>query len=529
MACLGKISVSVLASWLVVLPPISGAWAQQADSDLDSRDDSIVLTDENLDGRDDDAVEAADQQPRSSTQFSTSLDDEGVDADSNGADGVTPARTSPNGLRSVGSQSTDQGNPRARAAQQVGLIQPDGSVSPLANQPAAPVQGGASRLDDSPFAALGIRVGSFTLFPVITQSIGSTTNAEVASGGSSAIFSQTDARITAVSNWALHQLRGEIGGTYQSYFDSDSDDLPTFDSSLELRVDHSNDLTSRFGATYGLTTESAESDNLTVPPPLTVTERPNVHRLTGYAEIEKQAGRFSASLRGTITQSIYESAALSDGSTLSQEDRTNSLFELQSRVGYEISPTFQPFVEATIGSRQYRREVDRNGNNRNSMLYALRAGVEFDRGDKLNGEISAGYSSEQYDDDAINDLNGLTVDASINWSPQRLTTFTAMAQSEFTGSTNVDESGSVTYAVSLGVVHDLKPNLSLNARVLASLRDYEDTGRQDELMQGQIGAEWRLNRSVALIATLGHEQLESTDTSSSYEATSGRVGLRLQR
>ncbi|MEP1209586.1 MAG: outer membrane beta-barrel protein [Rhizobiaceae bacterium] len=520
-----KITISLVAACLIAAAPLSAALAQQADAELGTIDEDTPLTDENLDGLDDDQNNG--RRSTSDVQFSTNIDGEETPTDDAAFDG--DANTAPAGLRRSGSQRGDQGNQRARPTQRVGIIQPDGSISPLANVPADPVQGGSANRDDSPYAALGIRVGTFNLFPVLTQTIGSTTNAEASENGSSAFFSQTDARLTAVSNWALHELRGEVGGSYQTYIDNDSEDLPTFDSNLQLRIDHSRNLTSRIGATYNLTTESAESDNLTVPPPLYVTERPNVHRMSGFAEVEKQAGRFSALLRGTITQSIYDGAALSDGSTLSQGDRTNTLYELEGRVGYETSATPQPFVEASVGARQYRRAVDRNGNQRDSMLYALRAGLEFDRGDKLNGEIAVGYATEQFDDAAINDLSGLTIDASINWSPQRLTTFTATAQSEFTGSTNVNEAGSVTYAVSLDAVHDLRPNLSLNARVLASLRDYDDSGRQDKLLQGQIGAEWRLSRSAALIATLGHETLDSTDASSSYEATTARAGLRLQR
>ena len=87
----------------------------------------------------------------------------------------------------------------------------------------------------------------------------------------------------------------------------------------------------------------------------------------------------------------------------------------------------------------------------------------------------------------------------------------------------------MTYALTVGVNHDLRPNLSLNASVLASLRDYDGSGRQDELLQAQIGAEWRLNRTAAIVATLGHEIQDSTDAASSYDATTARIGLRLQK
>lgn len=521
MVSLGKFTWSVFATSLlltstaVVLPH---AWAQLANNDDQYAEDGSLRT-----------VGEDDLSTPTDIQFSTNVngeDDDSLDDFAPEDDVLTADRSA---RENTLDSSDDSGNQRARATGPVGIIQPDGSVSPLANQAVGPVQGGGGSRDDSPYDALGIRMGSFTLFPVLTQSIGTTTNGNSSSNGSQATFSQTEARLSAQSDWALHELRGDIGGSYQTYLNGDVEDFSALDANLELRLDHSYDITTRFGASYDLTTENAESDNLSVPTPLFVTEDPNVHRFSGFAEIEKQAGRVSGRLRGTITRASYEDASLSNGSSLSQSDRANTLYELEGRVGYEISETFQPFLEASLGARQHTREIDRNGNRRDSIVYALRGGVAFDQGDKLNGELSLGYSSEKFDDSAIDDLNGFTVDASINWSPQRLTTITTTAQTEFTGSTNANEAGSVTYALSVGLTHDLRPNLSLSASVLASLRDYDGSGRQDEVLQAQIGAEWRLNRNAAIVATLGHEIQESTDASSSFDATTARIGLRLQK
>ena len=433
-----------------------------------------------------------------------------------------------NTLRASQPTTPTEGNPRVRRADQVGIIDADGSVTPLANTRVRPEQGGNAATDATPYAPLGIRVGTFTLSPVITQTLGVTSNADFSANGNSSAFSQTDARLTVVSDWALHELRGEIGGSYQTFFNGTSEDLPRFDANMQLRFDHSGNLRTTLGANYALTTESAVSDNLTVPPPLSVTERPNVHRYGGFGEIAKQSGRLNTSIRGTITHSVFEGAALSNGSTLPQGDRTNTFYEARARIGYETSPSLQPFVEAALGWRNYRYRVDRNGNTRDSMIYALRGGLTFNQGEKLNGEIALGYSSERYTDPAIDNLNGLTVDANINWSPLRFTTITATAQTAFTGSTNANEAGSVTYAASLGLVHDVRPNLSLSASILASIRDYDGSNRQDETVQLNAGAEWRLNRNAALIGGLGYETVESTDADSSYDALTGRLGLRWQ-
>ena len=517
---------------------LSGGWslqvlAQQAPTRLlPPQGAPLPDVDNNLNGINDaDEDDAPAQQP---VQFETTLPGDGDDTENDDANQPADLRrtNSPIGqLRNTlsGTDGSQDGNARARRADPVGIIGPDGQVTPLANLPAAPVQGGNPTADESPFAALGIRRGSFTFFPVVTQSVGTTTNADFSSDGASSVFSRTELRLTGISDWALHELRGEIGGSYETFFNGTSDSLPTFDANLQLRVDHSNQLTATYGANYALTTESAVSDNLSVPTPLTIDGRPNVHRYGGFAEVAKQTGRWNGSLRGTVTHSVFEGADISDGSRLPQGDRTNTFYELNARLGYETSVAFQPFAEASIGTRRFFRKIDRNGNRRNSVLYGLRGGVAFNQGEKFNGELAVGYNTEQFNDSALNDLSGVTIDGTINWSPQRFTTVSATAQTAFTGSTNANEAGSVTYAASLGVVRDVRPNLSLNARVLASFQTFDGSAREDQTLQASVGAEWRLNRNVAVTGTLGYETVDSTEAGSSYNAATALVGIRLQR
>ncbi|MEE9314994.1 MAG: outer membrane beta-barrel protein [Rhizobiaceae bacterium] len=464
----------------------------------------------------------------------------GADTTANGAAVQTPqvifdepiesdsVQPSPRNRRAFSDNDPSGRNPRAQPSTQVGLIGPDGAVTPLANTRATPEQTGSPRSNDDPYAALGLRVGTFTLFPVLTQTIGTTSNADFSAGGSSAIFSQTDLRLRGTSNWSRHQLSGEIGGNYQTFFNDASDDIPAFNANLELRLDLVMDWAARFGVNTNITTESAVSDNISVPFPLFVIGRPQVTQMGGFAVIEKQAGLLNGNLRGTVTRTSYDSADISNGTQLSQDDRNNTLFELRGRVNYNSSALLQPFAVANLGFRRFDLTIDRNGNNRNSALYGLRVGLAYNGGEKLNGEISVGYANEVFDDNALNSLSGVTVDGVINWSPVRFTTITATAQTSFTGSTNVNESGSATYAASLGIVREVRPNLSLNGRILASLRSY-DLGREDSTYQAQLGAEWRLNRNAALFGNVGYEVVESTDAGSSYNATTARVGIRLQK
>ena len=442
--------------------------------------------------------------------------------------GVNTAQNT-SGRRTNTNDDSNGRNPRVLRADPVSIIGPDGTITPLANIRVTAEQGGGTRSQDDPYAPLGLRMGSFTLFPVLTQSIGTTTNADSSAGGLRSHFSQTDLRLRGISDWSLHQLRGEIGGNYETFFNGDTDDVPVWDANLELRVDLSRSWTARFGVNGEVATESPESDNITVPPPLTIEGRSGTTRIGGFGEIEKQAGRFNARLRGTLTRSMYEDAKISDGTTLSQKDRNNNLFELTGRVAYETSAVFHPFVEATLGVRQFDERLDRNGEERSSVLYGLRGGLAFNRGEKLNGQFSVGYSSEVFADSALNSLSGLTVDGTFNWSPIRLTTVTGNLATTFGGSTIAGEAGSVTYAGSLGISRDIRVNLSLNARVLASIQTYDGSGVEERTLQGIVGAEWRINRNFALFGNVGYERVTSTDPGSGYDAATARIGIRVQR
>ena len=94
------------------------------------------------------------------------------------------------------------------------------------------------------------------------------------------------------------------------------------------------------------------------------------------------------------------------------------------RTGYEISPALTPFVEIEIGRRLYDQEIDSAGFRALVRPLAARAGLELDLGEKLSGEISAGWLREDFDDDRLEPLSTPTVNADLKWSPERGTDVT---------------------------------------------------------------------------------------------------------
>ena len=464
----------------------------------------------------------------------------GVDLPADEADAATPALGTEQAAETESEEETAASDPvpapvetRGRLrpqipAQRVGTLREDGTTTPLANEPAGPVQGGAADSDLGPYDPIGLRLGSLTLLPSITQTVGSSSNANASQDGVGSAFTQTDVSLGIVSDWSRNELRGGLNGSYQAFFADEADDLPQLDADLALRIDISREWAATVGGTYDLRTESATSDNLDVPPGVLLDDRPIVQRGSVFVEGERRGGRLTASLRGTLERDVFDDATLSNGTTVLQEDRNFTRASATARLGYETSPALQPFVEGTAGTRIYDLDLDSNGNDRSGEDYDLRAGVALDLGPKLSGTASAGVLVRTYDDARLDTVVTPALSAALDWSPDALTTVSLTADTALAGSADADESASRLFSGALRLSRDVRDNLTLDTLGGLSVQDFDD-GRTDALWRLEAGALWRLNRAAALTARVAYENQTSNDPTVEFDALSGRVGLRLQR
>ena len=517
------------------------AQSQQATELRPTLGNGALLVDENLDGIDDSQQEL-DRQSQQAPVFNDSLPipDENRDDGNNtrqSNDGLNNTRSqaaadtaSIRQLNNNADTSSVDGNVRATRATQVQITDPiTGEASPITNRPLAPIEGTRRDPETDPYAAVGLRLGSFNLFPSIQQELGWTSNGESTDDGNSSAFSQTTLRTTFQSDWSVHELRGDISLDYQAFFDDETDNLPAANAAADLRIDVNREITARFGLAYLLATETPTSENLSLPAGFVLTGRPIINDLQTYAEIARNVGRLSTSLRATLTRTTFGDIETVSSGSVSQSDRNNYLLLATARAAYEYSPTLSPFFQVSAGGRIHDVEVDRNGNRRNSRVFEVQTGVAVDLGEKLNGSLGLGYRAEIFDDPTLNTLQSPLINATIKWSPERFTTISATLASSLARSIIADENGSVVHSATVTATRDIRPNFSVNARAFASFTDVDMGDREDLFLQAEVGAEWRLNRTVALTARAGVERAISSEVGSGFEAATVRAGIRIQR
>jgi hypothetical protein len=400
----------------------------------------------------------------------------------------------------------------------------DFTVDPGAERAEA-IEGLDREPEENPYAPLGLRLGTFTVAPTVETGITATSNADSSPNGESAILSETTLRLNGVSDWPRHSAAFEAYATFRESISG----APLNEKEAGIRgstiIELGNEFRALAGASYLIRPESASSPVVIMG----TASRPIRQTLTGNLGLEKDGGKLRLGIDANVERDWYGDAKLSSGGTLSQRERDSTLATLNLRTGYEISPALTPFVEMEAGRRFYDEKFDASGFERSANRLGTRAGLEFDLGEKLSGEFSAGWLREKLDDDRLAAISGATVDADIKWSPMRGTNVGLLASTIVEGTTSAGESGSILYAGRLNVGRELRANLISNVALGASYRDYASSDGHDVILSAEAGTTYWFNRTVGLVGRARHEQLKSNLPGRDSETNSVFLGVKLQR
>ncbi|KXF76447.1 hypothetical protein ATN84_14235 [Paramesorhizobium deserti] len=379
--------------------------------------------------------------------------------------------------------------------------------------------------EQDPFAPVGLRAGSFLLRPTLEQGIRGTSNADNSSTGSDAILSETTLRLGAQSDWSRHQATLDASGSWARTISGQDVSEPRLDIEGRLRLDLGDQTTVNSSAGYHLRRESANNP-YGVPGAL---KRPIVQTMNGSLGVEREIGLIFGGVTGRVERSVYGDAELSTGGEVSQKDRDNTFASITLRGGYQLSAAIKPFAEIEIGKRAYDEKRDSNGFERGATRLGARAGAIVDMGEKLNGEFSLGYLRENIEDERLDDISGLSLNAAMNWSPERGTDVRLAAQTIVEGATAPGESGSILYLANIDVKRLIRANLTLDTSLDVTVRDNRDGSGTDYGLGAELGATYWFNRFVGINGSYRHEFMKSDVTSREYTSNSVYLGVKLQR
>jgi hypothetical protein len=387
------------------------------------------------------------------------------------------------------------------------------------------IEGLDKEAEVNPYAPVGMRLGTFTVYPSVESGVTWTSNANSSSTGQPATLSETTLRLNAISEWGGDRTSIESFTNYRKTISGEEIE----ETRAGIRADLERELGGEWKALaslgYEFGPESASSPTAVEG----TLEQPIKHTFDGSLGVERDVGKLQLRLTGNVEREMFGDAELSTGGSISQADQNNTLGTVVMRTGYEISPALTPFVELEYGQRVYDEELDSSGFARSSTRTGARGGLEVDLGEKFKGELSAGWIDEDLDDERLASISGPTLAAALDWSPVRGTIVGLDAETIVEGSTTAGESGSLLHSARVSVSREMRANLTADLAFGGSLRDYTGSDGRDTIWNAEAGLTWWLNRYVGLTGRARHEQLTSNLPDRDYETNSVFVGLKLQR
>ena len=387
-------------------------------------------------------------------------------------------------------------------------------------------------LDDLPLnaredktVAPGFMFGALTLRPTLSERI---MHESVRYGDTrtSRTYSATTLSGTLQSDWSRHSLSVDGTATWQKNLSGTGTESPSADVNARLDLDLVDDLTGTLGAGYSYSRESRTDPNAIA----NATSQAGVHELRASAGLRKDLGLLRGTTSLQLTRKLYGDATLDNGGIVSGDDRDTLGAELTARIGYAVSPALVPFLEASVGREKYDQRIDTTGAQRSSKTYAARAGAEINLGDKLSGELAAGYVLRSLDDPTLSDISGLTLDGNLKWSPRRGTDVDIGLTTTLESATAAGESGAIVYEFESNLTQQIHSAVVARLGATTTVRDYDSgAGRSNQLGYGaSAGLTWSINRYLDLEAVASYERVKEPGQTDEEKITVG-LGLKLRR
>ena len=342
---------------------------------------------------------------------------------------------------------------------------------------------------------LGIRAGGFTAFPRLQSGVVHDNNIFAAEGDRQpATTLRLTPEVVVRSNWSRHAFETRARAEIDRNLDFDSENTTDWSlggagrldivrgADITLAADYAHDHEARTAAGAG-----------------PVARRPIAFDLAS-ASLAATRTRGPLRLRAdaAVLRYDYRDGLSAAGAVIEQDDRDRTVARLTGRADYALSPATALFVQIARDDRDYRKVA--GSPERSSSGHEALAGVDFELGALIRGEVAAGYIRQDFQDTAYGDLDGFGGRARLSWFPTQLTTLTATAARSVEDTGVIGSAGALRTDLSIGVDHELLRNLILTAETAWSEDDYNGLDRTDIRFVASFSAVYRLNRRYGLTA-----------------------------
>jgi hypothetical protein len=375
-----------------------------------------------------------------------------------------------------------------------------------------------------PYDPVGIKIGSFVLFPELDLGTSYYSNVFHAPSAKSDVAFDVVPSARLVSNWSRHALEFSATGILSFYNDYTTED----DRDYLLEARGRLDITSRANIQALIARQQSFEDRSALDASSAGTRAKIIEDQATVAYNQK-FNRLSLQFRGSISDYSYGSTE-DAGVVTNNRDRDYTQYEEAARATWELKPQLSPFFEVAVNHRDYSEAAQSDGINRTSNGERYRFGISFGNdGDIVRGEISLGYGVQTPSDRRLHPVDGLIIDANATWRVTPLTSILFNAMSDVSETTTTDVGGAFYRSASIGIRHELRRYLVVSAAFNYSNQDSQDGVISDNEFREIVGLEYFADRNTVLYGRYEHVNFDGIGVPNDYVGDEIHVGVRLRR
>lgn len=384
------------------------------------------------------------------------------------------------------------------------------------------------------YAPLGLRAGSFLIFPSMGLQEEYNSNVFVTqTGAKSDFFTSVQPAVTVASDWNNNALNFSTNGEIRRYNNLVSENESNFDAATNGRLDIQQNVYLTGALGYQLAHEDRTSPNS-----ITGEKSPTLYQLgSGDIGFVHEVGKIGLRLNGDIDSYAYNNNVTGTGTPIAETYRNRQEFTFTPRASYEYIPGYSAFIKTPVNWREYDTSRNPSGFLQNSNGYEIDAGTTVGLGQIINGEVYAGYFQQNYA--AAGTVNatgvhfgtnpsGLTFGGNVLWNVTPIDSIRGQVVRSVQETTLQPASSYVESDFVLTGEHELLSNVILSATFTYASDDYQGITRTDNIYSGNLGGRYLINRNFSAGLNAIYSDRASNAAGNSYKQTLVLANLRLQ-
>lgn len=381
------------------------------------------------------------------------------------------------------------------------------------------------------FEPIGVRMGSFVLFPEISATLSRDDNIFTTNGNEkSDTLLHIKPSASLNSNWGRHGANIYLDTDIVRHDKFDNEDWADvkLDANGWLDIQSSGKLKGQ-AKVASLHEDRYSPNNEFGLEPMDFSLK---SILLGY---EHRMNRLTATISYSRADYNFDDVNSLDAfgaiRVIDGDDRDRSEDTTTLKLAYEVSPSLSGFISGTSRIVEYDDRFDSSGLQRSSDGYSISTGVTLELTHLLVGDVYISYSNQDYDDARLPSISHFNLGTNLTWRPTGLTIVQGKIEGQVVDAIEDGVSGFFRTSYALQVDHELQRNILLLGKMLYAQDDFEGLSigathtRDDDTIQLGLGMKYLFNRHLYLSGDYNYARRNSNFNLADYNQNVFQVSL----